>query len=256
MRSSSDTDHDKAQLNHFAIRSFRNTADQDYIHARLAYRARLMPQFFWSSLHCLEKYGKGILLLNRIDGRNIKHELSKSLQKINESNLFSITISDQSLEFLTRLESTARFRYSEVSWHNRDHDLVRLDELVSTVRRYCQPLNYTIKYQNDNEIDFLKINLEEINQAYLTNKRNTCIRQGTLEKILGDKEDPARGPLIWNNLYFCSSKRKSVRMQPFRKSENAPLYNHPELLDEVCKYIYLPNKLKQAYKELIKDRNE
>lgn len=47
-----------ALLNDFAIRSFRDTADRDYIHARLAYRAQLVPQFQWSALHCLEKYAK------------------------------------------------------------------------------------------------------------------------------------------------------------------------------------------------------
>jgi len=53
-------------LNDFAIRCFRNTADRDYVHARLAFRARIIPQFLWSSLHCIEKYGKCILLLNRM----------------------------------------------------------------------------------------------------------------------------------------------------------------------------------------------
>ena len=44
------------KVNSFAIRSFRETADKDYITARMAYRARLMQPFLWSALHCLEKY--------------------------------------------------------------------------------------------------------------------------------------------------------------------------------------------------------
>jgi hypothetical protein len=256
MTTSSNEIHESAKLNHFAIRTFRNTADQDYIHARLAYRARLMPQFFWSSIHCLEKYGKCILLLNRIHGQDIKHELSKSLERINKSNLFSIGISEQSLKFLNRLESTARFRYLEVSWYNMEYDLVRLDELVSTVRRYCQPLNYSIKTSDNKEIDLLKINLEEINHARLNNPRKSCIQDGVLERILKNKKDSAREPLVWNNLYFCSSKRKSVRMQPFTKFENAPLFNNPEILDEVDKYIYLSKEIKSAYKKLKKDKTE
>jgi hypothetical protein len=37
-------------VNDFAIRSFRETADKDYIAARMAYRARLIQPFLWSAL--------------------------------------------------------------------------------------------------------------------------------------------------------------------------------------------------------------
>lgn len=37
-------------LNDFAIRSFRDTADLDYIAARMAYQAHLTPQSLWSAL--------------------------------------------------------------------------------------------------------------------------------------------------------------------------------------------------------------
>ncbi len=53
-------------LNDFAIRSFRETADCDYIAARLSFRAGLVPQFLWQSLQAIEKYLKCILVLNRI----------------------------------------------------------------------------------------------------------------------------------------------------------------------------------------------
>lgn len=36
------------ELNHFAIRSFRDVADADYIAARLAYRGQLPVQFLWA----------------------------------------------------------------------------------------------------------------------------------------------------------------------------------------------------------------
>ena len=56
-------------VNDFATRSFRNMADEDYIAARMAYRAQLVPQFLWLSLQALEKYLKCILVLNRIPAR-------------------------------------------------------------------------------------------------------------------------------------------------------------------------------------------
>ena len=43
---------DKEQfLDYFATASFRDTADNEYIVARMAYRADLGAQFLWSSLH-------------------------------------------------------------------------------------------------------------------------------------------------------------------------------------------------------------
>lgn len=49
-------------INDFAIRSFRDTADKDYIAARMAYRARLIQPFLWSALHCLEIRGRTTVL--------------------------------------------------------------------------------------------------------------------------------------------------------------------------------------------------
>src|SRR5688572_4958760 len=55
-----------ALLNNFAVRSFRDVADGDYIAARLSFRSQLIPQFLWQSLQAIEKYLKCILVLNRI----------------------------------------------------------------------------------------------------------------------------------------------------------------------------------------------
>jgi hypothetical protein len=235
-------------LNDFAIRSFRNTADQDYIHARLAYKSGLIPQFLWSSLHCLEKYGKCILLLNRIDGKNIKHELSKSLKRINNSGILKIELPEESLNFIKRLESCARFRYLEVSWYNLEHDIVRLDMTVSIIRRYCQVLNYSIKNLHQEEVSLFEINMKEIKNAELSRSKKTCIFSGVLETILKDKSNLARSALVWKNLYFGTSNRKGVKMKSFWKSENAPLLLHPEILDEVIKYVYLPKDVIEGYK--------
>lgn len=54
------------RINDFASRSFRDMADRDYIAARLACRAELMPQCLWSAQQAIEKYLKYILLVNRI----------------------------------------------------------------------------------------------------------------------------------------------------------------------------------------------
>ena len=41
-------------INDFAIRSFRDTADEDYIAARMCWRAQLIPPFLWSTLQGIQ----------------------------------------------------------------------------------------------------------------------------------------------------------------------------------------------------------
>lgn len=109
------------KVNSFALRAFRDTADKDYIHARMAYRADLFPQFHWSALHALEKYAKCIAILTRISKpkKDIKHEVQRSLDLV--TNQVDIQLSEQTKNFIKRLEEFgARFRYLEVSWFIKD----------------------------------------------------------------------------------------------------------------------------------------
>lgn len=109
------------KVNSFALRAFRDTADRDYIHARMAYRADLFPQFHWSALHALEKYAKCIAILVRVPRPRspIKHEVERSLDLISEK--LDIVLTEQTKKFIKRLEEFgARFRYLEVSWFIKD----------------------------------------------------------------------------------------------------------------------------------------
>lgn len=51
------------KVNSFALRAFRDTAVRDYIHARMAYRAELFPQFHWSALHAEQCLGLDFILI-------------------------------------------------------------------------------------------------------------------------------------------------------------------------------------------------
>lgn len=235
----SDTD---ILLNDFATRSFRDTADRDYVHARLAYRARLIPQFQWSALHCLEKYAKGMLLLNRIPAKKLRHEVSGALELMEKRGTFKIELSTQSLDFIERLESGARFRYFEVSYSNRPHDLVRLDRAVSEFRRYCQVVNLTLCDEHD-EVNVLELMLEQIRRAATDSPFETCISNGWLEKVIKDRKHSARAALVWQNLYFGSSNRKKAKLIGYIEGGNSPLYLHPEILEDVQKYVFFPESL-------------
>src|SRR5215468_6849430 len=91
-------DHD-ALVNDFALRSFRDMADGDYIAARMACRAALLPQFLWASQQAVEKYLKCILLLNRIDAREAYHDLGKALDRIDASGKLSLDLTRGTKEF-------------------------------------------------------------------------------------------------------------------------------------------------------------
>ncbi|MFG6458115.1 HEPN domain-containing protein [Roseateles sp. BYS96W] len=67
------------RLNDFARRSFLNIADKDYIAARMAVRAELMPQFLWASQQAIEKYLKFILLVNRIEAK-VGHDIAACVE--------------------------------------------------------------------------------------------------------------------------------------------------------------------------------
>ena len=237
-----------ALLNDFAIRSFRDMADRDYIHARMAFKARLVPQFQWSALHSLEKYAKGILLLNRIPAKSLRHEVTGALKLLEEAGRFKASLSEQTIKFIERLEDGAAFRYFEVSYSSHAFDVIRLDCAVSELRRYCQVLDWEIDTDHGRR-NLLQPMLNRIESAASSAHRDTCIMNGWLEGILRKADHPARAHLVWKNLYFGPSKRQSIRMVGYTESGNAPLYLHPEIIEEVVKYVFMPKSIAQMWRE-------
>lgn len=242
-----------AVLNTFALRSFRDTADRDYIHARLAYRARLVPQFQWSALHCLEKYAKGILLLNRIPAKKLRHEVTGALSLLAQRGKFQVALSAGAVKFIERLESGAEFRYFEVSYSNHRYDIARLDLAVSELRRYCQVLDWDIQTDLGPK-NLLAPMLARIQHSAEKSPRDTCIMSGWLEGVLKDKAHSARSALVWQNLYFGTTNRKTVKLHGYIEAGNSPLYMHPEILDEVLRYVYLPNRIIKEWREELTQR--
>ena len=242
-------------LNDFATRCFRDMADRDYVNARLAFRARLIPQFLWSSLHCLEKYAKCILLLNRIPAKNIKHEALRALELVGSKGKFSIEPSSETKEFITRLEHGARFRYFEVSYYSLGYDVIHLDRAVWEIRRYAQSIDYSIGPEGA-EIGMLTRELSRLRNELELKSKDTCIQYGWLEDVINNSSHPAREPLIWQNLYFGTSRRKKIRISGYSESGNAPLYLHPEILELIQDYIFLPKELISAFGEHLKNLKE
>ncbi len=241
-------------VNDFAIRSFRETADKDYIVARMAYRAGLSQPFLWSALHCLEKYVKCILVLNRVKAHK-GHNVMLGISRMKQHGKFEIDLSANTVAFIRKLEDYgAEYRYYEVSYDVQPFDIARLDRAVWEIRRYCQPLDYDIVDNNGKTVNFLAQELDRVHQARDKNMKGTCVTGGILENAIEKKDHPAREGLIWNNLFFGPSRRSSVKMRKNWEAGNSPFFLHPEIIDEVVKYVYIPTHVAEGVRQFARQK--
>ena len=234
-------------INSFAIRSFRDVADCDYIAARLAYRAQLIPQFLWSSLQAIEKYLKCVLVLNRIPARK-GHDLGEILNILEKVNRFELRLTQPTRKFLEYLDTYGRHRYFETPYFIEGMEIIRLDRAVWEVRRYAQVLNYQITSHDGRKIDMLPLMLAEIESAERYSPHKFSIIGGHLEAIIAKQSNPAREPLLWQNASFGRKSRKTVRLASNLHFANSPLSLYPEILDEILKYVFLPKDVINAYR--------
>jgi hypothetical protein len=220
----------------------------------MAYRARLIQPFLWSALHCLEKYIKGILVLNRVEAHK-GHSVLPGVEMMKQHGKFELDLSVDTLKFIKRLEDDgAEYRYYEVSYDIEPYDIIRFDRAVWELRRYCQPLDYDIVDMSGKTVNLLSHELERVQRAKTRNEKGTCIMGGVLEKIIEKKDHPAREALIWNNLFFGPSRRKSVSMQSTWESGNSPFFLYPEIIDEVIKYVYIPKGIAEGVRQFARQK--
>jgi HEPN domain-containing protein len=246
----------EAYLNDFATRSFRDTADQDYIMARSAFRSELDANFLWSALQSIEKYIKAILLYNRVaqpqePGKRLGHDLERGLKEL-EKLPFSIKLSEASREIIKHLDTYGRFRYLDTPYHIRGDELLKLDRAVWEIRLYCRVLDYKIKV-GEETVEMLPHHLAAIERA-MKNPRPVREFTGEIEAILSKKDHPARPALVWKNLFFNLHRRNTVKWRTRIHSVNSPLSLHPELLGEVRKFVWLPGEVIRAYEEELRQR--
>jgi hypothetical protein len=224
------------RLNSFAFRSFRDMADADYIMARVAYRTQLPVQFFWASQQAIEKYLKCILFIRRIPAKHLRHDVGAGLRLVEASEI-PLQLSERARKFLKRVDEVGRFRYMEVSLFVDWHWIVALDQTVWELRR------------------FTTLDPKATSATLVEGKwaPRVSIVGGHLEGVLKNRANPARPPLLWHNGYFGRGRRTVTVRGGFR-SVNSPLFNWPELLDEVLQYIYLPKDVEHAYRQHAKQQ--
>lgn len=223
-------------LNEFALRSFRDIADGDYIAARMAYRAELLLQAFWASQQALEKYIKGILLFRRIPCTKRTHSLTKLLEKLEPT--FPLDLSAGARRFITFINGWDVDRYFTFPYMSDGDELFKLDEAVWEVRRYCIPVDKRVSPQGTPVGDLDLRHIESARDRPPQIFRTTV--PGVIDREL-DPNSPAYKALTWKNLYFGNPRRKSVRHALKSTSHNSPLFRHPEIIDELKNFIYVPD---------------
>lgn len=227
------------ELNSFAFRSFRDVADADYIAARMAYRAQLPVQFLWASQQALEKHLKCMLFIRRIPAAAVKHDLRRALALV-QSSAIPLALTERSRKFIQEIDDVGQYRYLEASFVVQWHKVVALDQAVWELRRFCRlDPNATLK------------SLVEGKSA-----PRVYVVAGYLEKVIENRQNPARQPLLWHNGYFGRARR-SVTIRGGMIGINSPLLRQTEeLLDEILKYAYVPKEVVKAYREHARKKRE
>lgn len=223
-----------------ALDCYRDNADRDYAHARLAYQALLGNQFLWSSLHCLEKYAKCICLLNEVSSKEIRHEVLRAINKVQaERKDLDIALSPKVIEFIQRLErSGAHDRYMGVDFFAEPEDLLMLDMSVFSIREFCFPK------LTDEELAIAK-QMHSDSQVPPQHRR---LYSGWLERAIHTPSDKAHSAITWNNAQLG---------KPIMGSSDIPFGNFmfarsplstgtPELLDELSGLIRIPREIREA----------
>jgi HEPN domain-containing protein len=235
------------RVNDFARRSFRDVADRDYIAARLACRAELMAQFLWSSQQAIEKYLKYILLINRVPAHKVKHDITAALT-LTSRLPFALKLSEDSERFVNHIAEYGEYRYLDISYFVEGIVLFNLDKAIWEIRRYCQVLDETNPTFTAEEQEAIREAKARVILSSQSHPSDFEIPGGLLEQILAEKLHPARHGLIWQNAFFSSYARASVKIRSHFYASNAPLFLYPEILEELNKYVFIPRKLQDGYR--------
>ena len=67
------------------------------------------------------------------------------------------------------------------------------------------------------------------------------------------KSHPSRSGLLWNNPFYGVRKRSVVLAKKHLHAVNSTLYLYPEMLDELLKYVFIPDKLVAGYRAQLAD---
>lgn len=104
--------------------------------------------------------------------------------------------------------------------------------------------------------NMLQLEIQKIQESEKHPPHTFRIFGGLLEKIIENKNSPSRSALIWQNAFFGKATRKHVRIPTPFHAVNSPLYLHPEILEEILKFVFLPKEVADAYRKVAKKKSD
>jgi HEPN domain-containing protein len=207
-----------AKINDYITRSFRDVADDDYIAARALYRLRLDRQFLWSALQAIEKYLKAILLYHRISTKELGHNVSRALDRVQSVSTLNFKIPPSTEKFLQRLGAQGIDRYFQQPVCTDGLGLLELDNTIWHLRKYCR----AVRVESD---------------------PNRPIN-GRLEDVLSGASR-ARDDLIWKNL--CFGRNRKIKFSRRIKWANPSNFIYPEIFTELDELIQFSKPVRDHF---------
>ena len=210
---------------------FRDTADRDYIAARLLHRQQLWEQFLWMGLQAIEKYLKAIILFDDGDTRNLGHDITKALNKAEKIERLGMRVSPRAREFIEYLEEQGKNRYFTWPRYVKGKELLHLDHTVWQIRRFCD--DFFFPWDLPILMERQSARLKEVQAGREKNWATFRLEKlGYLEMVLdGGKHPELRSALVWKNFYFGKRNKKRIIT---RQAEHWTLPNNlvnPEILE-------------------------
>lgn len=253
-------DHLNNLINDYAVRCFRDVADQDYITARVCFREGLMIQFNWMALQAVEKYLKAILLFNRVSSIKVNHSLKKAYEEVVKIEDLEFSLPEKDIKFIEYLDQTGSNRYLTTAHWNKGNEISSLDRIVWLIRRWCQELKREIPIEKDPNTGYVtkyrrKLELEKDKFAhYEATPHLFKLVGGHLEKVLSNKQHPQRSSLIWQNCFYSLKKRNTLTFPGRMNAINPPQILHPEIFDELSKYIKFSGPERDAFRQVLNQK--
>ena len=234
------TDH-RRYINDFATRSFRDSADQDYITARIAYRRNFDQQFRWCALQAVEKYLKAILLYNLVSAKGLGHDLVKALNRVKQIPDLEFSMPTKGTEeFIEYISRYGADRYFSMPTHLPAEALLDLDKVVWSIRRYCFFMHQTIEIEGAIH-DLFGATKRRVTDPFFEEQRHKYrIFGGYLEKVIDDRL-PAYSDLVWKNFFYGRVKKHKIKHFIDRVSTATPTHAvRPEAFEAIAKFVYFP----------------
>lgn len=236
----------RAERNGFIHRSFRDTADRDYIAARLCCRHGLTEQFLWSGLQAVEKHLKAILLFHDVDTRRLNHDLVTALGMVKEIEGLGFWISEKDEEFLRYLHEQGPNRYFVFPRFTEGKDLLALDSLVWKVRRFCSDFFFPNRSPKRTEYDRLRLEYVQSKECLKNPLVFRLDNQGFLEEVVDtDRHPQLYSALAWKNLNFGRRQKRTVRLRLSKRWSQPDNFMYPDLRAWLDGHVHVPRDVRE-----------